>query len=289
VLMIQTDPVFDRSSPSRTTPVPEQLTPEVIRQIVSLVHWETDDPCRRAVSVEELLHNDSILLPSRYVFRDSVPSPFGPLLVDLQPTEEWPALEKAAEKIYRGAALPRSDEAPGGRRYRIINYASVQDGELRMDTLKECHVRRNPEHALVQPDDILVSCKGPQIKVCMVPEGVENVLLSMGFIGIRLKKKIYSPAFLLQYLTSPAGLAYLQRRQVSTSIVTLKNSDLAQMPVPPLSLAEQEAAISEYASVRDGIEAQIRRLYQHLLQERWALYQTMGLGAVLEKLEEEQL
>ncbi len=288
VLMIQADPLFGISSPSRTTPVPEQLTAEVIQQIVSLAHRETDHSCCRIVSVEALLHNDSILLPSRYIFQDSVSSPFGPLLVDLQPTKEWPTLRTAAEKIYRGAALSKSDEDSDGKLYRIINYASVQDGKLQMDSLKKCRARRNLDHALVQPNDILVSCKGPQIKVCTVPEGVENVLLSIGFIGIRLKEREYSPDFLLQYLTSPAGLTYLQRRQVSTSIVTLKNSDLAQMPVPPLSLAEQEAAISEYASIHNEIEAQIQRLYQHLLQERWALYQTMGLGAVLKKLKEGQ-
>jgi len=289
VLMIQADPLFGISSPSRTTPVPEQLTTEVIQQIISLVHCETDHSCCRIVSAEELLCNDSILLPSRYIFQNSVPSPFGPLFVNLQPTKRWPILQTIAKKIYRGAALSKSDEDPDGKLYHIINYASVQDGKLQMDSLKECHVCRNLDHALVQPNDILVSCKGPQIKVCIVPEGVENVLLSIGFIGIRLKEMEYSPEFLLQYLTSPAGLAYLQRRQVNTSIVTLKNSDLAQMPIPPLSLAEQEAAILEYASVRSGIEAQIQRLYHHLLQERWALYQTMGLGAVLKKLNEEQL
>ncbi len=288
VLMIQADPLFGISTPSRTTPVPDQLTAEVIQQIVSLAHRETDHSCCRVVSMEELLRNDSILLPSRYIFQDSVPSPFGPLLVDLQPTEKWPPLQTVAEKIYRGAALSKSDENPDGKLYHIINYASVQDGKLQMDSLKECRTCRNLDHALVRPNDILVSCKGPQIKVCIVPEGVENVLLSISFIGIRLKEREYSPEFLLQYLTSPAGLAYLQRRQVSTSIVTLKNSDLAQMPVPPLSLAEQEAAIWEYASVRNGIEAQVRRLYQHLLQKRWALYQTMGLGAVLKKLKEDQ-
>jgi len=288
VLMIQADPLFGISNPSRTTPVSEQLTAEVIQQIVSLVRCETGHSCRRVVSAEELLCNDSILLPSRYVFQDSVPSPFGPLLVDLQPTGRWPTLQTAAKKIYRGAALSKSDESPDGKLYRIINYASVQDGKLQMDSLKECRTCRNLEHALVQPNDVLVSCKGPQIKVCIVPEGIENVLLSIGFIGIRLKEREYSPEFLLQYLTSPAGLAYLQRRQVSTSIVTLKNSDLAQMPIPPLSLAEQEAAILEYASVCNETEAQIQRLYQHLLQERWALYQTMGLGAVLKKSKEDQ-
>jgi len=289
VLMIQADPLFGISSPSRTTPVPEQLTEEVIQQIVSLVCCETDHSCRRVVSMKELQRNDSILLPSRYVFQDFVPSPFGPLLVDLQPTKRWPVLQTVTKKIYRGAALSKSDENPDGKLYRIINYASVQDGNLQMDSLKECHTCRNLDHALVQPNDVLVSCKGPQIKVCIVPEGVENVLLSISFIGIRLKERVYSPELLLQYLTSPAGLAYLQRRQVSTSIVTLKNSDLAQMPVPPLSLAEQEAAILEYASVRSEIEAQIQRLYQHLLQKRWMLYQAMGLGAVLKKLEEDQL
>ena len=110
------------------------------------------------------------------------------------------------------------------------------------------------------------------------------MLLSLNFIGIRLKETDYCSAFLLQYLNSPVGMAYLKGRQVGTSIVTLKNEDLKRMPVPGVCLEKQKKYISKFIMTCQEIEKQVQQLYHHLNQEKWKLYDEMGLNyAIIRK------
>ena len=276
VLMVQTEGMFRNVSAAR---VASQLDEELIQEITALLKEKTDTPYSRAVSMGEIEENDSVLLPSRYVVNPWVETELGMLNVDFARMRGWPSLGDMAEKIYRGVNGSRLSSGAGDS-YRIINYADVQDGVLCTEGLKECWADGQVGRYLVRPGDVLVSCKGAQIKTCLVPEGTENVLLSLNFIGIRLKQSVYSPEFLLCYLNSPAGLAYLKSRQIGTSIITLKNSDLERMPVPQVSLEVQRECISEFDSVRLGIEEELRRLYHCLNLEKGRLYQKMGLDGV---------
>ena len=278
ILMVQTDRLFSNSSKIRLA---EQLDGKMIDQIVSLVKDRKDTPCSRVVDREEIAENDDILLPSRYVVNSRVDSPFGPLIVDLQKMREWPSLGSVSEKIYRGINNAQTSESGRGKRYKMIHYAGVRDGVLHVEALKECFVAADAERYCVQPGDILVSCKGAQIKTCVVPESAGGALLTLNFIGVRLKKHIYCPEFLLYFLNSPAGLSYLWGRQVGTSIITLKNSDLKQMPVPDVPLPLQQKAAEEYRAVCSRVEEAIRLLRLEQMQQEWELYQKMGLGPVL--------
>ena len=215
-----------------------------------------------------------------------VDSALGPLVINLHRTQEWPRLNAAAEKIYRGINSKWVSKEGAGRQYKLINYADIQDGVLQTENLKTCLVQKNVEGCLVRTGDILVSCKGAQIKTCIVPETAEGALLSLNFIGLRLKKQLYCPEFLLHYLNSPVGLSYLRGRQVGTSIVTLKNEDLRQMPIPPVPFELQAEYTKEYAKACREIEEAVRRLRLEREQETWKLYHRMGLKSVLSKAQE---
>lgn len=283
ILMIQTERMFSSTSAAR---VADQLDEKMIAEIVRLVDGREGSRFSRRVSLEEIKNNHDILLPSRYVVDFQIDSEFGTFLVHSGAMRDWPLLGDVAKRIYRGVNGSRlSSQEPGGQ-YKIINYADIQEGKLQTQQLKTYAVTGKVGSYLVQPGDLLISCKGVQIKTCVVPAGVENTLLSLNFIGVRLEMANYCPEFLYQYLNSPIGMAYLKGRQVGTSIITLKNDDLKQMPVPPISLDHQRKCISDFTSIEYEIEAKIQQLYHGLRQAKWELYQEMGLNDMLARKDE---
>ena len=283
ILMVQAERLFPTASKIRLA---EQLDEKIMSQIESIVKTRASTFCSRVVPLEEIRQNDWVLLPSRYMTDRRVDSALGPLVINLHRTQEWPRLNAAAEKIYRGINSKWVSKEGAGRQYKLINYADIQDGVLQTENLKTCLVQKNVEGCLVRTGDILVSCKGAQIKTCIVPETAEGALLSLNFIGLRLKKQLYCPEFLLHYLNSPVGLSYLRGRQVGTSIVTLKNEDLRQMPIPPVPFELQAEYTKEYAKACREIEEAVRRLRLEREQETWKLYHRMGLKSVLSKAQE---
>lgn len=283
VLMIQTESMFRNTNATR---VVEQLDEQVIEQIVLMIKTRVDTPYSRIVTTEEIEANENILLPSRYIFSPSISTEFGPLMINFHQTQKWPKLRNISQKIYRGINVSRPASEVEGSLYKIINYADIQDGVLQTENLKEYRMTGKVERCLVQPGDVLISCKGAQIKTCVVPEGVEDTLLSINFIGVRLQKKKYCSEYLLQHLNSPFGLAYLKGRQIGTSIITLKNDDIEQMPIPDISLEMQQKCVLEFTSVRHRIEEEMQQLYHYLKQAKWKLYNEMGLGGVLNREDE---
>ncbi len=281
ILMVQTEKMFSNIGSARIT---EQLNEQVIEKIGSIVHAREETQYSRVVSKEEIVSNDYVMLPSRYIFNPDIITDIGAVTVRPELLQGWPILDMVSERIYRGVNGSRVTSEAVGKEYKIINYADIQNGELQMGGLKKCYITGKAEPYLVRPGDILVSCKGAQIKTCVVPEEVHDVLLSLNFIGIRLKETDYCSAFLLQYLNSPVGMAYLKGRQVGTSIVTLKNEDLKRMPVPGVCLEKQKKYISKFIMTCQEIEKQVQQLYHHLNQEKWKLYDEMGLNyAIIRK------
>ena len=283
ILMVQAESLLRQRNAS---PVVRSMDEQEIRQLAQIAAERKETAFSRLVSVDEILRNEGILLPSRYLSPPSVMTEFGPIQVDLDRTRDWPRLGRAASRIFRGVSGTKVTPEGAGKRYRLINYADVQENQLQTGQLKEGYLSGKAEPYLVQPGDVLISCKGGQLKTCIVPEGVEDTLLSMNFIGVRLPQNLYLPQFLLEYLLSPVGRAYLRSRQVATTIITLKNSDIAEMPIPFLMPEQQQSCLSQYSAARQEIAEQLQQLYHSLRQEKWKLYQEMGLDCVLNRKEE---
>ena len=278
ILMIQAERLFEKNNSVRIT---EQLNDDVIKRITEICQGSLSLPgISESVPYEELTRGDCLLLPSRYVNPSNFESEFGPLLLDFQKTETWPQIRDVSRVIYRGLNITQNSSKIGGDEYKVINYSDVQNGELIMDGVKSYRIR-NPDKYLVKQDDVLVSCKGPTIKMCVVPENVKNTCLSLNFVGIRLDKSKCSPRYLVHYLRSPVGQAYLINRQVGTSIITLKNSDFAEMPLYLPPLEEQLTMISEYERFERETNNEIKRLNDILRHSKWRLYTLMKLDSVI--------
>ena len=280
ILMIEAGELFSDDNAIR---VCDRLNEEVIDKIKSLFSKKADSSnVSKWVEFDELMSGDYLLLPSRYVLSTIMEdSDFGRLSVNLTQTQNWHKLTKVCETIYRGVNTPPIAKISPSGQYKIINYTDVQNGEIDVTKLKTYDFAKAPKKHLVQPGDILVSCKGVVIKTCIVPENVDNVVLSVNFIGIRVNSN-YSPQFLKCYLDSPVGQAYLKNRQVGTSIITLRNADFDDMPVPQFSVKEKEA-LCEYEQSYKEINNEIQDLKMQLTNKKWEFYGKIGLTEVMKK------
>lgn len=285
VLMVQADGLFDKDSATR---VADQLNDRVIEELVSICESREEKPgISQMVGSGELRQKDCLLLPSRYIQSQTMDTAFGRVSLDFYRMQFWPTLSSRAERIFRGLNISQMAEENEAGGHRIINYADIRDGELDSQGLKAYDVKGGAEKYAVRQGDVLVSCKGAVIKTCIVPETADGALLSLNFIGIRLRKDC-DPRFIKYCLDSPMGQAYLKSRQIGTSIVTLKNRDLEEMPIPDLALDKQKAYISAFEDVQTKIFDQILDLYRRLNQEKWQLYEDLGLGEAMTKGKDEQ-
>jgi len=282
ILMIQTDTLFQKNN---TTRIIDGLT-SIINKVTSIYENRLlKDGVSTLVSFDELVKEDYVLLPNRYVRPSSIKSEIGSVSIDLAKMQNWPKIGDFAKSIYRGLVLPKKSLDNTGQERVVINYADVQDGELNFQNLK-MHVIKNPERYIVYQNDVIVSCKGVTIKTCVIPPEAEGACLSLNFIGIRLDKSECDPRYLKYYLDSPVGLAYLKSRQIGTSIKTLKNADLKDMPIllPPID--KQKEIVKEFESRQQEIIEKINRLQSTLIDEKNNLYQQMKLGDVMAMVDE---
>jgi len=283
VLMLQAEELFPEDNAKR---IAEMLDEQVIEKITAAYNDGDCEPHVGAkIDAESLIQQDCILLPSRYLSSSMVETDFEKFSVNLNKAQDSLPIEEFSKVIYRGINLSQNVEENESGHYKIINYTDVQDGKLNVENLKSYDVRASVEKYKVEPGDVLISCKGRAIKTCVVPDNADNVLLSINYIGIRLDKNLCDPRYLKYYLDSPAGQVYLKSRQVGTSIITLKNKDLAEMPILLPPLKSQVNYISEYEKIHDRAHEEIKTLYRRLAHAKWQFYQNVGLGEILTREE----
>jgi restriction endonuclease S subunit len=101
------------------------------------------------------------------------------------------------------------------------------------------------ERYTVRTDDIVITCRGTQLKVASITPASEGALISANLIAIRAGADLL-PAVLLVFLQSPAGQkALLQRGRSSTSSLSLTPRSVGELsiPVPPLAVQAQIAEL----------------------------------------------
>lgn len=256
---------------------------EILKEITDIYNTEeTREGISRIVPVSRL--ENSILLPSRYIQKPIEDEVFGRITVtELYEDDRWTQL-KTTGTFYRGVNLSASSKGTNLTEAKIINYTDVQNGTLCLDGIQKREVTWSAfEKNRVKAGDILISCKGTAIKICVVPEHDEPLLLSANFIGIHIDPTKYDPNFIKYYLESPVGQSCLSRIQVGTSIFTLAGRDLEMLPVPCLSLKKQKEYVNELIHTEKIIYEQIEDLYTRSAKAKWDFYTKIGLGEIITK------
>jgi restriction endonuclease S subunit len=163
---------------------------------------------------------------------------------------EWPQrqLVTVAKRIFVGIADARQRGDGGERELPLLNVRDLQDGHVPPAgaiAKRTVPAEADVERYTVRGDDVVITCRGTQLKVASITPSSEGALISANLIAIRAGAELL-PAVLLVFLQSPAGQkALLQRGRSSTSSLSLTPRSVGELsiPVPPLAVQQQIAEL----------------------------------------------
>lgn len=179
-------------------------------------------------------------------------------------------------RIYRGinvAGLSRSQEGAG-----ILRLSDVQNSRICMGDISRYDLsgRDRIQRYQICRGDILLSCKGKAIKLCLVSED-SPLLLSHDFLGIRPDPSKMDSQYLFYVLQSPVGQRSLQQLQMGSSIVMIRASDLELMPLHYIPLLSQTRYAAELQAADEHIEKQLASLNESRQRAYAQFYQKTGM------------
>lgn len=234
---------------------------------------------------------DADLLCKRYLKeREIVVDTFGKVKVSedkFNKENKNVPLPDLVESIYRGLNVSSKSVEEGHGEYKIIKLSDVQDGEINIDELTPVTLKRNSkvEMYLVQKGDVIISNRGTNIKIAVVPPIEEKILLSHNFLGIRCIRQKLDPYFLKLYLESPVGQYMLTSKQVGTHILTINPKDLKDIKVPLPSIDEQMEIVEGFYDIKFKIQEKLQQLEREKRELQLQLYEYMGIRDSFEIIE----
>jgi len=152
-------------------------------------------------------------------------------------------LRTLAKGVFSGVSLYNIHEDEVSEALPIINIKDIVDGRINETNLSYIHTinLKNIEKNTVLPDDILITCRGTQLKTAVVPDSLKQAVITSNLIAIRLGEQMI-PGFLATYLKSTNGQQALLSCATSSTtqlVLTISQIEEIEIPVPPLSLQEE--------------------------------------------------
>jgi type I restriction enzyme M protein len=262
------------------------LMPEHIDKIVDVLdRFENIERYSRIVPIEEIEENQFDLNPSLYFVNIELETEFGKVLFNRKKyeteTKNLVPIREIAEVI-RGVNLPsrRQIESADGELYPVIQIRDVEDGEIQFEKIDKFPIQtRDLERVTAKPGDILVSSRGTQQKIAIVPEHNEQVLVSSMFVIIRLTSDKINPLYVKRILESPAGQYFFEVNQSGSVVTVLTPNDIKTIEIPLLSIDQQNEFISELEKADDII----RKAQEERKNLYFNAYQNVGFGTAIRK------
>ena len=161
-------------------------------------------------------------------------------------------LKNLTESIFSG--VPLYNIIPSDRKIisglPLINIKDIVDDQVDWRNLLIFPIKeiRKPQRFYVEPGDVLITCRGTQFKVAVVPEKVSSGLISANLIAIRPKPEQLSSIYLAAYLNSQnGGRELLAKRTSQTTQIVLSVSSVEELriPLPPLAVQNKIARAIE--------------------------------------------
>jgi len=268
------------------------LPEDSIKKIIAAYEGNNDvEGFVKTVKAEDIRKQDSILLPEQYV-KDTFIKIEGGTIIEID-AEKWSGTETVEladiAEIYRGFNAVSSDEADGGK-YEFIKISDLTNQEVDFSKLTKGNVKENSkvEKYQIQEGDILLSVRGTTDKLARITEDRPYTLVTQNLVGIRPKKNKVDSRWLLEYLTSPLGLAELASIRVGTTIAQLPMKGLATVKVPKLPLEEQKEMMDAYQDERSVLDEQLSEIMKKIQHSKEQLYQEMGITDVYTQHKEEK-
>ena len=228
------------------------FTDEQIDQIVFAVNQET--PNSRFVSQSELVDNDYVINPTRYLTEDIV-------------VENGVPFDSIIKSITRGAPLRASEldkmvsEEPTDYQYLML--ANIQRGliDTELPYIKEIH--DSQKKYCLKNHSLILSKNGAPFKVAVAEVQPGKTILANGNLYIiEIDEEKADPYFVKAFLESEKGIALLKSIAVGATIPNIGVESLKKILIPQIPIEEQKALAAQYLAKVDEIA-----LYQRKLQK----------------------
>ncbi len=137
-------------------------------------------------------------------------------------------------QIMRGAQISKTDEAmlmECGTHY-WLNIKNITNDKIIPDRNEKICAKTSTweEKFGIREDDIIITSKGYDIKICIVPPDFPDSFLTGNLTRIRATK--IHPYVLYEYLSSQEGRIAMERIQTGTTVRVLSNTNLSQLRIP---------------------------------------------------------
>lgn len=186
----------------------------------------------------------------------------------------WPCRPLAAiAEVILGLASPRhvANETGGASVVSVINVRDLDDGRVAPHDQLEVRAVApglSADRYRVRAEDVLITCRGTQLKVAQVGDGLDRAVISSNLIAVRPGPALL-PAVLFAFFRSTSGHAALRGRNRSSNLtLALSPSCIGRIdvPVPPLEIQQRiadlvQAAEENYAAALGA--AKRRRTVAH--------------------------
>jgi len=150
-----------------------------------------------------------------------------------------------------GRSIGAKDEGEVVIRVIFISDLDAQSGRVNADIPKIIRVasRSKVSRYLVQPNDVLISCRGTTNKVALFTDPAEPTAISANLIAVRPGARVL-PLYLLAFFKSLQGQAELKALERGIAQQSFTVSDIAsiQLPVPPLQVQQKIVDLIEAAN-----------------------------------------
>lgn len=258
-----------------------QLRSEDIQKIVETFHEGQEIQAYSQFVKTSEIEGDSLSI-RKYFDIDDVDSLIGTVTVNSKSfmTHDVPKqdLGNAAE-VYRGINMPPKHKQESGTKYKVIQLTDVQEGGIQFDTLQTMTIKdsKKAQNYMVKRGDILISARGTTIKIVVVPDIDEEIILSHNFIGLRPTSD-YHAQFLRAYLESPLGQYYLSTSQKGSAVKVISLKEIVKIPVPELSYDQQQKIGEQYVQVNNDYRQALKEAERKQKKSYLDLYKEMEIS-----------
>jgi type I restriction enzyme M protein len=169
--------------------------------------------------------------------------------------------------IKRGLQLSKidienSEKIPKINTYNYIKISDINNDTIEIDKDKTEQIHNLTESKInsyeLKPNDIIISARGTLIKIAMFKESMDKSIFSGNILLIRVKPN-YNPHFLKFYLNSPKGHEIITSMQGGSTITSLNPNKLKEMPIPNITLDEQNILAERIKSNEETYKQRIEQ------------------------------
>lgn len=248
-----------------------------------------DKEFSKYVDLEELESNNWSLFPLHYFDLTQVETKFGLVKIDkdLYKQSLLPKVRLGEiTEISRGIQPPRDSLREGEElTHKIINPADLGEEGIDFANLSKISLRRfkGLDRYTVQQGDIVISARSSDIKITVIPEVKEKIVISHNLLKIRVTgtDKI-DPRFIKIFLESPMGQYYLIRNDRGAVMHVILPRDVEDVLIPVLPIVKQKQLVGKVEKAEQEKKGSIEKAERKQKQEYLNVYDELGMSGAIE-------